>query len=241
MATGSDSSAPPRFVGIASELRDRILDQALAPHTLMPSERELSDQFGVSRMTARRALTLLESEGRVYRRPPRGTFVAAPRLRFRIGSFSDEVSRMGGQASAVLLWSRAETDAPAAHAALGLAEGESMHVFCRLRLVGAEPVALETTYFPAALTPGLLDYSGDGSLWRQLRDRFAIHPDRSNAVLELIVLDEESCEHLGVRAASSGILLTRTTHDAGGRCIEYARDVYRADRAAFEVAASVAQ
>lgn len=239
MATESGSSALPRFVGIASELRDRILDQALAPHTLMPSERELSEQFGVSRMTARRALMLLESEGRVYRRPPRGTFVAEPRLRFRIGSFSDEVARMGAQASARLLWSQVKTDVPAASAALGLAPGEPMHVFCRLRLIGTEPVAIETTYFPAALTPGLLEYSGDGSLWGQLRDRFAIYPDRSNAVLEAIVLDEESCEHLGVRAASSGILLTRTTHDAEGRCVEYARDVYRADRTAFEVAASV--
>ena len=237
----SDAARPdsPRFVGIATELRERILDQHLAPHTLMPSERELSEQFGVSRMTARRALTLLESEGHVYRRPPRGTFVAEPRLRFHIGSFSEEVTRMGHHASAVLLWSRVDDQAPAAHEALGLAPGAAMHVFHRLRLMEHEPVALETTYFPADLTPGLLDYTEDGSLWQHLRDRYDVHPDRSTAVLESIVLDEESCEQLGVRAASSGILLTRTTYDAESRCIEYARDVYRADRAAFEVTASV--
>jgi len=38
-----------------------------------------------------------------------------------------------------------------------------------------------------------------------------------------------------VRAGSAGTLLTRTTDDSAGRCVEYARDVYRADRAAFEV------
>jgi len=38
-----------------------------------------------------------------------------------------------------------------------------------------------------------------------------------------------------VRAGSAGTLLTRRTEDAAGRCVEYARDVYRADRASFEV------
>jgi GntR family transcriptional regulator len=60
-------------------------------------------------------------------------------------------------------------------------------------------------------------------------------------VIESIVLDEESCDRLSVRAASNGILLTRQTFDEDGRCVEFARDVYRADRAAFEVSASVAR
>ncbi|MFD0855394.1 GntR family transcriptional regulator, partial [Actinomadura adrarensis] len=80
----------PRYVVIAGELRDRITSEKLAPHTLLPSERELSEIHGVSRMTARQALALLEKEGYVYRRPPRGTFVAEPRVPFHVGSFSDE-------------------------------------------------------------------------------------------------------------------------------------------------------
>jgi GntR family transcriptional regulator len=229
----------PRYVGIAAELRERILDQQLAAHTLMPSERELSDQFGVSRMTARRALTLLESEGHVYRRPPRGTFVAEPRVRFHIGSFSEEATRLGRHASAVPLWTKETTDAPPAQAALGLTPEQPVHVFHRLRLMEDEPLALETTYFPVDLTPGILDFTGGGSLWHELRDRYGIQLDRSAAVLEAVVLDEESCHQLRVRTATSGILLTRTTFDTDGRCVEYARDVYRADRAAFEVTAAL--
>jgi len=55
------------------------------------------------------------------------------------------------------------------------------------------------------------------------------------AVLESIVLDDASSAQLGVRAGSAGTLLTRRTEDSTGRCVEYARDVYRADRASFEV------
>ena len=66
----------PRYIAIAAIVRDRIATEQLGPHTLLPSERELAQQHGVSRMTARQALSLLESEGVVYRKPPRGTFVA---------------------------------------------------------------------------------------------------------------------------------------------------------------------
>ena len=59
--------ATPRYIAIAALVRDRIATERLGPHTLLPSERELADQHGVSRMTARQALSLLESEGVVYR------------------------------------------------------------------------------------------------------------------------------------------------------------------------------
>jgi GntR family transcriptional regulator len=196
-------------------------------------------------MTARQALMLLESEGYVYRRPPRGTFVAEPRVRFQIGSFSEEADRLGRNASAQLLWAKALTGAgngaTRARAALALAEDDTVHAFRRLRLMEGEPLAIETTYFPASLTPDILDIEVDGSLWHLLRERYGVRMSRSAAVIESIVLDEESCDRLSVRAASNGILLTRQTFDEDGRCVEFARDVYRADRAAFEVTASVAR
>ncbi|MCW2806234.1 MAG: yvoA 2 [Marmoricola sp.] len=216
-------------------MRDRIATDRLGPHTLLPSERELAEQHGVSRMTARQALSVLESEGVVYRRPPRGTFVAEPRVRFHIGSFSEEISRLGHTPAARLLWAEEQQPTPSVRAALELPEEAFVHVFHRLRTVDDVPFALETTFYSAAVTPGILEQISDGSLWAVLRDRYGIEPTRSDAVLESVVLDDASCAHLGVRPASAGILLTRRTSDATGRVVEYARDVYRADRAAFEV------
>jgi GntR family transcriptional regulator len=226
---------PPRYLAIAALVRDRIATEQLGPHTLLPSERELAEQHGVSRMTARQALSLLESEGVVYRKPPRGTFVAEPRVRFHIGSFSEEVSRLGLRPAARLLWAEHQQPTPAVQLALGLDDGAAVHVFHRLRSVDDVPVALETTFLPAELTPGILDTPEEGSLWAVLRDRYEIRLARSTAVLESIVLDDTSSAQLAVRAGSAGTLLTRRTEDDAGRCVEYARDVYRADRAAFEV------
>lgn len=235
----NSSATSPIYVTIAAELRDRITGEALAPHTLLPSERELSEQFGVSRMTARSALTLLENEGYLYRRPPRGTFVAEPRVGFRIGSFSDEITRMGRRPGASVLWAEEREPTSSAREAFGLPEGATVHALQRLRFADDEPIAIESTYFPATLTPGLLAEDLGGSLWALLRERYDIVPVQSTASIQSIVIDATSCARLEVRSASPGILLTRRTTDAQGRCIEFARDVYRADRASFEVTADI--
>jgi GntR family transcriptional regulator len=238
-AAAPGSAGLPRYVEIANELREHIESAALAPHTLLPSERELSETYQVSRMTARQALTLLENEGYVYRRPPRGTFVAEPRVLFRVGSFSAEVARAGRRPGARLLSAEAITPPPSVQAALGLAAGEQVHALQRLRLADAEPLAIETTYLPAALTPGLLQRPLDASLWALLRDNYDIVPSTAQATLQFIVIDDASASLLRLRSAAPGILQTRKTYDQAGRCIEFARDIYRADRAAFEFDAIV--
>src|SRR4029079_236333 len=147
-AARNQAPATPRYIAIAAVVRDRIATEQLGPHTLLPSERELAEQHGVSRMTARQALSLLESEGAVYRKPPRGTFVAEPRVRFHVGSFSEEVARMGRRPAAQLLWADSQLATPAVRRALALADGASVHVFHRLRSVDDVPFALETTFLP---------------------------------------------------------------------------------------------
>jgi GntR family transcriptional regulator len=229
----------PAYLRIAADLRARIDAGELAPNTLVPSERELSRDHAVSRMTARQALLVLEGEGAVYRRPPRGTFVADPRLQLRIGSFSDEITRAGRHPTAELLWSGTEKATAVVAAALQIPADSDVHALQRLRRADGDPLAIETTYYPAALTPGFLERPLDGSLWAILRDAYDVDPARASATLEVVTLDESASRHLDVRLAAPGILLTRHTFDGEGRCIEFARDTYRADRVAFQIRADI--
>ena len=100
-------------------------------------------------------------------------------------------------------------------------------------------LAIETSYYPADLPPDLFDQPLNGSLWDLLGEKYAMHPARATATIEVITLDESTTQHLAVRAAAPGILLVRRTYDTNGRCIEFARDTYRADRAAFELGAEI--
>lgn len=238
-AAEPDEKRRPAYLEIAARLRAHIEGSPLAPHTPLPSERELSAMFGVSRMTARAAVKQLEQEGYVYRRVPRGTFVAEPRIPLRIGSFSQEITRTGRRPSAELVWAETDKASPDVREALNLRAGDRVHALQRLRRANGEPLALETTYFPEAVYPELLDGPLDGSLWAVLRERAGVIPVRALADLQVVALDDHSAHQLGVAVGSSAMLLIRRTFDADDRCFEYAHDLYRADRASFSVDAPI--
>lgn len=233
--------ATPRYAEIAAELRARIIGDELAPHTLLPSERELGESHGVSRMTARQALTVLANEGYVYRRTPRGTFVAEKRHVFRIGSFSRDVARGGRVPVAVVLAAEVVEADDAVAAALDVAAGTPLHRVRRRRAADADAIALETSHFPVALTPGLLAEDLTGSLWQLLETRYDVVVATARATLASVVLDDESCALLDARTATPGTRLERSAYTADGRCVEVAHDLYRSDRAVFEVEADVSR
>ncbi len=225
----------PRFGRIAAELRDRIGAGELAAHERLPSERELSRNYGVARMTVRQALAELEREGLVYTRPGMGTFVSEPRIGVSIGSVSGELSSAGGQPGARLL--RVERSQPTSLVAqaLGLEADEEVLTTVRLRYADRQPLAIETSYWSQALMPGLFENLTEGSLWTLARERYGLLATRVEAKLETIELDQRSSERLGVSVGSAAFLLSRWTYDQRGRCFEFARDVYRGDRTAFSI------
>jgi GntR family transcriptional regulator len=182
---------------------------------------------------------VLESEGSVQRHAPRGTFVANPRLPMRIGSFSYEVGRSGAKPGDQVLWAERQRATGRIAKALGLREGTAVHAIQRLRTADEEAVAIETTYFPARLTPRLLREPLGGSLWAAVAERHGLIAAEASATLEVVPLDEVSAKLLAARNAAPGILVTRTTFDTSGRCFEFARDLYRADRVEFRVDAEI--
>jgi len=206
----------------------------MSPGEALPPERELSVTHEVSRMTARKALSVLEGEGLIFRDATRGTFVAKPRLTLRVGSFSKEVERGGGRAGAEVIWTREQPAGQAAAQAFGCDERDPVHVIQRLRRWDDEPVAVETTYYPANLLPGFLDDELHGSLWDRLAE-YGITLSTTTATVEVVTLDAEIGPLLQARQGAPGLHMTRQTYDVTGRCIEYAQDVYRADRVALTI------
>ena len=229
----------PLYMWVASLLRDQIEAGHLDPHGSVPSERVLSERYDISRMTARHAVETLMLEGYVYRSPRRGTFVAEPRLRFSVGSFTrimTEGDHMPG--TEVLAASTLDPD-PLISKMLDIPAGGRVHLLQRLRTAKGEPIAIENIHVSAERFPDLLEYDLTGSLWDLLRSRYDVHPMKADARVVAVTLDRFEAETLGVKPGSPAIVLTRTVFSAEEEIVELARDVYRGDRTEFYVTAPV--
>jgi GntR family transcriptional regulator len=237
------SAGAPRYREVADALQRRILAGELTTHDRLASEREIADAFGLSRMTARQAVELLVRRGTVYRRPGSGTFVSPPRVVHtlqRLAGFSEQMRAQGVAPSArVLDMRRTPRVDAAARAALELAPDGRAWMVQRVRFGDGEPLVLETFWVPEAVCPDLSRRElAEGSLYDLLRDRYGIDPCTADEAIEPAVLEPEDARHLGARPGAAALIVTRTARDRDGRAVEFARDVYRGDRARFEIALS---
>jgi GntR family transcriptional regulator len=234
----SDRSSP-LYLWVAALLREQIEAGRLDPHGAVPSERALSEEYGVSRMTARHAVETLTREGYLYRHPRRGTFVAEPRLRFSVGSFTKNMAAADRAPGTEVLSAHTLDPDPVVSGLLDIPPGGRVHVLQRLRSALGEPVAIENIQLSAARFPGLLEHDLTGSLWALMRETYGVRPLKADARVVAVMLDRFEAEALGVKAGSPAIVLTRTVFDDHDDVVELARDVYRGDRAEFSVSAPV--
>jgi GntR family transcriptional regulator len=229
----------PLYLWVASLLRDSIEAGQLGPHASVPSERILSERYGISRMTARHALETLMLEGSVYRDARRGTFVAEPRLRFSVGSFTRIMTEGDHVPGCEVLTARTLNPDPTISEILNIPAGGRIHLIQRLRTAKEEPIAIENIHVSAERFADLLEFDLTGSLWELLRSQYGVHPTKADARVVAVTLDRFEAATLRANAGSPAIALARTVYSAEGEIIEVARDVYRGDRAEFYVTAPV--
>ena len=234
--TGSTAGevAAPAYLRVARAVERAIATERLGPGERVESERALAERFGISRMTARRALEHLTRKGVVEARGGRGTYVAPTVLVHRAPSltgFTEETSRQGAVPSSRVLFAGTVTLDEAVAAALDLGRGARAYRLSRLRLADASPVAIETTEIPIAVAPGLegIEDVGTGSLYALLRERFSVVPTRAEQSLSVGVAGADDAARLDVETGAAVLAMTRLTRDADGRPIEHARSLYRAD------------
>ena len=213
-----------------------LMEERLGPHDRLPTERELSETLDVSRLTVRRALEQLTSEGRVYRIQGSGTFVAEPPIRKSdtLTSFSEDMRARGLTPSARLLVAE-ETIAGAVQSwKLGISPGEPLIHIVRLRLADDVPMCLEDVHVVRSHAPDLLDHPLDGSLYDTLASVYGVAIARAEQNVTATVLDEGDARHLAVPALTPALEVERVTYDEQGRCVELARSLYRGDRYSFQ-------
>jgi len=232
--------AEPLYLQIRQALLRAILSGGFQPHQRVPSERELSEALGVSRMTVRQALQTLINEGYLYTVPGKGTFVASrPRIEQnlqRLSGFTQEVRSQGfTPGSRVLDLTTTPADETSARA-LHVPPGTRLVRLTRQRLVDGAPVALESAYLVYARFPELprFDFSRE-SLYAVLQRHYGLRLTRALQMVEAREADPDIAPLLHIEPYRPVLAMERITFAHDGTPVEYVRSFYRADRFRLKV------
>ena len=168
--------AVPLYTQMKQRLRAEIADGRYAEGGLLPTEAQLGDIYGVSRITVRRAISELQDEGVLEKRHGKGTFVTVQRLEtslVKLDGFSETYSSLGVEHHSEIL-GVAEGPADAATAAvLGMEPGAPVLTVRRLIRTRKGPLTLDASQFDSRVFPGLADLLHDDvSIYRLMRTHY---------------------------------------------------------------------
>jgi GntR family transcriptional regulator len=224
---------PARYEQIADHLRGLIA--RAEPGDRLPSEADLCEQFGVSRMTARQAVQLVAVDGLVDRRRGAGTFVRAGTVPRDLGSplsFSEGMRARGmTPSSRTLAWERIEPTSDERDA-LGIGPGEQIYALERLRLADGTPMAIERAALPQSLARAV-EREGEFTSLHDLFTRLGRTPSRAHAEVTAQRATKRQRQLLDLPNGGIVIMERRTIFDQHGEPLERTVTWYASNRYSF--------
>lgn len=237
MAT--QSRKQPLYDQLVDILRDKI-ENEMEPGDLLPSERELSECYGLSRTTVRLALKELETLGLITRKHGKGTFVSdlsgdAMNLMTNY-SFTEQMRDVGRVPKTVDLDFEVREATKSVADRMGLHLGDKVLYMRRLRLADGVPMMVERTYVPARLFMGLTkeDLAGK-SLYAIIENDYHETIRVAEEEFFATVARKDDAEVLGISEGAPVLQLSRVTHNDENVVIEYTHSVARADQFKYKI------
>lgn len=222
----------PKYYAVKARI-DRLIGE-LGEGGAIPTERDLSEEYGVARETVRQALRELLLEGKLRRRG-RGTVVAGPKLEqpLSLASYTEGVRRQGRTPGRTLVGLDRFPCPDVLAAETGLTRGEPVWHLERILLADDERVGLESTYVAVARVPRLdTDFDPDSSFYGYLRT-LGLSCGDADERIETVLATPREALLIGTPPALPMLLIHRVSRDAVGGALERVRSLYRGDRFSF--------
>jgi GntR family transcriptional regulator len=219
-------------------LRDRIFGGRLDNQDTLPAEQALAVEYGVSRVTVRRALAELEQEGLISRRRGAGTFVLTGGVKPIVADFSDVMANLMamGRETSVRLLAFGYREPPAAIAqALKLPAGAKTQFSVRVRLIDDQAFSHLTTHVPESIGVTYTEADLASRPLLSLLERSGVEIERATQQVTAVLASPEVAAALDVEVGSPLLGTTRTVFAADGRGVEHLSALYRPDRYALQM------
>lgn len=228
----------PKYLQIKDYFVKKIENHEYGNNEKLPSEREISEKFGVSRMTARNAILELVKEGFAFRKGANGTFVSQTKMKrtfFPMGGLSMHLKEGGipNPVSKVITFEKSEANAHVSKL-LNVSIGTEYYHLVRLRIGDDEPLAIDESYINGLFFSNLEEYNFEEiSLWDTLLSSAEHRPARGVNNLELYYFNNQESKLLNIKKDEVGFKVSNINYDRYGNIIENSTTLYRGDLFVF--------
>jgi GntR family transcriptional regulator len=223
----------PRYYQVYVTLRAWVRDGTYGPGQQIPTEGALCESFGVSRITIRKAVDQLVSEGWLVRHQGRGTFVEMSALRapatLDLNEALHQVEDLGAltQVRNVHVMECAPDEET--RAALDLPAGAPVQKATHVRLLARVPLAFITTYVPLEVARRVARTALPQQPMLALLARAGIRLGAAEQWIGATLAGVESARALDVEVGAPLLRIVRIVTDAASRPVERVVALYRAD------------
>jgi len=227
------SATEPLYARLKIALR-QMIGAGLRPGNQLPTEAELCERYGVSRITVREAMRVLEAEGVIVRRQGKGTFVADARPREPAAYFgavkddfgAHDTDGVGRTVSCEVL----SADLRIA-GRLNVEPGTEVYRIRSRRLARDVPVCYQISYVPKPLV-GLIDVAAieQRSLYDRLEHALGETIEEAQESVDIVVADRYRARQLDVELDTPLLLIERVVFSRSGVAVEYSRSFYNPKR-----------
>ena len=222
----------PLYQQMANEIKAQIASGELRQNEQLMTEMELSREFGVSRITVRKAFEILADEGYVTKRQGIGTFVSARKLNnFNEGQmrgFTEMCIKDGKVPSSELISAGWVSNLPSISHHLHVPEEEPILRVLRVRKCDGVPVMVEDGYFPKRFSY-LMSEDLCGSTFEIFR-RHGTEPSHFSKIMDICYATKFEAQKLEVRERQALILQKDMAFDQNGDAIHYTKLVINPER-----------
>ena len=236
----------PKYLAVREHLRRRVT--ALPEQALLPPEPVLCAEYGVSRITLRRAVDGLVADGHLVREQGRGTHVTRPAIRHeyresfvhRIAGFNSVMTEQGAQVGTTVLTQRIAAASSTVAEELALDGATDVVELERLRSVDGTPTPVAHSVLPAARDPRAAeeDFS-KGSLYDFLRREYSADLATARIVVDVDTAGPDEADLLQVVAGSPLLVVRTTVRDSAGHPLVHSFSRLRPDVSQVEFEVSV--
>ena len=224
----AQTSSLPLYQQLQRALREAIDKRVFGPDEALPAERQLAIDLAVSRITVRKAIDGLVTEGLLVRRPGSGNFINTriEKNFAKLTSFSEDMRARGRTPRSVWLKRSEGTVTPEEALRLRLSPGAPVYRFNRIRYADEIPMCLEYATIVATALPTLETV---GISMYEALENAGSRPVRALQRLSAILLNAEQAKLLQAKEGDAGLCVERLGFLRDGRAVEFCRSYFRGD------------